>query len=334
MNVNIDQMDHVFDTIDGFESISNKDFKTVNAKYTQTVLRLNGCDLAVIAGQEGLGTAIKEGAKKVLDMLLNLIKAVKDFFFGSKGKNKEVQMREASKQAKQVLVEVKKAPALEEKVAKNAEKLQPSMTKIAKAATHEKIELVFGPYVNFMSEYFETMADAKTEGYLVAAQTGKASLNKWRTDNLKLLAAFNTLAKSFTHRYKDEETKEVEAFAVIESIETGNKVIAGTEAFRDVAKDGLKSVNETLEGYTAYYESLIKEGDKAGNAEQVLKFIQSLGKVDTKMAKLVSECDEFIITIAAAIARLGTPILETEPQLNKVLSNITSTEQLDDFMNS
>lgn len=334
MNVNIDQMDHVFDTIDGFESICNKDFKSINAKYTQTVLKLNGCDLGAIAGNEGLGAAIKEGAKKVLQMLWNLIKNVKDFFFGSKGKNKEVQMREATKQAKQVVTDVKKAPDLEEKITKNVEKIQPSMTKIAKAATQEKIELVFGPYVNFMSEYFYAMADAKTEGYLVAAQTGKASLNKWQTDNMKLLAAFNTLSKSFTQRHKDENTKEVEAVAVIESIETGNKLIESVGVFRDVAKDALKSVNETLEGYTKYYESLVKEGDNNGNAERVLKFIQSLGKVDTKMAKLITECDNFNIGIAAAIARVGTPILETEPQLNKVLGNITSTEQLDDFMNS
>ena len=84
MNVTVETIDHAFTTINGFESICNKDFKSPNAVYAQTVLKLNGCDLAAIAGQEGFGSAIKSGAIKVYEMIKALIKAIKDFIFGNK----------------------------------------------------------------------------------------------------------------------------------------------------------------------------------------------------------------------------------------------------------
>ncbi|UOX39593.1 putative virion structural protein [Aeromonas phage ZPAH34] len=84
MEVTTETIDHAFTTIFGFESICNKDFKSPNSIYTQTVLKLNNCDLGQIAGQEGFGSAIKAGAIKVYEMIKALIKAIRDFIFGNK----------------------------------------------------------------------------------------------------------------------------------------------------------------------------------------------------------------------------------------------------------
>ncbi|WNV45837.1 hypothetical protein [Aeromonas phage AerS_266] len=336
MNVNIDQMDHAFDVLSGFESICNKDFKTINAKYTQSVLRLNGCDLAAIAGQEGLGSAIKAGAKKVVEMIWNLIKGIKEFFFGSKSKIKDVQIKEIEKETKVVLQAIKKQPDLKETVENKVQQIKPSINKIENAGTVEAIELRFGPYVSFMTEYFNEVADAKTEGYLAAAQTGKATLQlDWRkSDHLKLLSAFNVLSKSFQHSNKNGKSEEIEVVAVIESIETGSKVIEATEKFRTVAKDVLQNVNDTLEKSTIYYEKLIKDGNEHRSAEAVLKFTQSLGKAATKMSKLVAECDNFIIQIGSAISKINKEVGGTSSKLENIVPAMTSIEDLDKFMHN
>ncbi|UOX39603.1 hypothetical protein [Aeromonas phage ZPAH34] len=335
MNVNIDQMDHVFDTIDGFESICNKDFKTTNAKYTQTVLRLNGCDLTAIAGQEGLGGAIKEGAKKVLEMIWNLIKGIKEFFFGSKSKVKDFQVKEIEKETKVVLETIKKQPDLEEVVKKKTDQLAPSVNKIKKAATPKTIEVRFAPYVTFMSEYFNDVGDAKIEGYVQGGITGKVTINlDGKRDHQTLLNAFRVLSESFSRLDKKEGTEEIEAFAVIQSVENGNKIITAAEKFRTVAKDVLQNVNESLERATVYYEKLLKDGNEHTKAEAVLKYTQALGKAATKMAKLVAECDNFIIQVGSAISKINKEIVGGNSKIDNLTVPTGSLEEFEAWMNS
>lgn len=86
MNVNIDNLEHVFTTLTGFESLSNGDLTSPDSVYAKTVLKLNGVDFKHRAGTEGFMSSVKAGALKIYEMIKNFIKAIRDFFFGSKNK--------------------------------------------------------------------------------------------------------------------------------------------------------------------------------------------------------------------------------------------------------
>lgn len=86
MNVNIDNLEHVFATLTGFESLSNGDLESPDSIYAKTVLKLNGVEFRDRAGTEGFLSSVKAGAQKVYEMIKNFIKAIRDFFFGSKTK--------------------------------------------------------------------------------------------------------------------------------------------------------------------------------------------------------------------------------------------------------
>ena len=86
MNVNIDNLEHVFATLTGFESISNGDLESPDSVYAKTVLKLNGVDFKHRAGTEGFMSSVKAGAQKVYEMIKNFIKAIRDFFKGAFGK--------------------------------------------------------------------------------------------------------------------------------------------------------------------------------------------------------------------------------------------------------
>ncbi|WAX22111.1 hypothetical protein AVP1_0001 [Aeromonas phage AVP1] len=86
MNVNIDNLEHVFDTLNGFESLSNGDLTSPDSVYAKTVLKLNGVDFKGREGSESFVSSVKAGAQKVYEMIKNFIKAIRDFFFGSKTK--------------------------------------------------------------------------------------------------------------------------------------------------------------------------------------------------------------------------------------------------------
>lgn len=84
MNVNIDNLEHVLNTLTGFESLSNGDLESPDSVYAKTVLKLNGVDFKHREGTEGFMSSVKAGAQKVYEMIKNFIKAIRDFFFGSK----------------------------------------------------------------------------------------------------------------------------------------------------------------------------------------------------------------------------------------------------------
>ncbi|UIS24964.1 hypothetical protein PQC65_gp026 [Aeromonas phage pAEv1810] len=86
MNVNIDNLEHIYTTLTGFESLSNGDLESPDSVYAKTVLKLNGVDFKHRAGTESFMSTVKAGAQKVYEMIKNFIKAIRDFFKGMFGK--------------------------------------------------------------------------------------------------------------------------------------------------------------------------------------------------------------------------------------------------------
>ena len=103
MNVNIDNLEHVFDTLNGFESLSSGDLTSPDSVYAKTVLKLNGVDFKHRAGTEGFMSSVKAGAQKVYEMIKNFIKAIRDFFKGVFGKKTKQAVANTIPEAEQAI---------------------------------------------------------------------------------------------------------------------------------------------------------------------------------------------------------------------------------------
>lgn len=80
--MNYSDIDHFSSMISGCESlIAGK--HTPDSVYAFTVLKLHAQDAGYVAGQEGFLDNVKKGAKNTKDWILKLLKAIRDFFFGS-----------------------------------------------------------------------------------------------------------------------------------------------------------------------------------------------------------------------------------------------------------
>ncbi len=86
----LDDMDHVFNTLSGTESLFETGSSSVyniqgTEGYIEGVLLANGVNLSRITGNEaGFVDSIKSGLKKVYETLKNILKGIKDFFTKSK----------------------------------------------------------------------------------------------------------------------------------------------------------------------------------------------------------------------------------------------------------
>lgn len=106
MQVNIDNLEHVLDTLTGFESLRSGDLTSPDSIYAKTVLKLNGVDFNGRAGSEGFGNFLKDGAVKVYEMVKNFIKAIRDFFKGLFGKKVDSGVSNAAKSVEKSVAEL------------------------------------------------------------------------------------------------------------------------------------------------------------------------------------------------------------------------------------
>lgn len=70
-------VEHFSTILSGCEAFSNGDTRSPDAVYALTVLQLHANDAGIHAGQEGFMDAIKKGAKKTKQWILDLVKAVR-----------------------------------------------------------------------------------------------------------------------------------------------------------------------------------------------------------------------------------------------------------------
>lgn len=68
--------------VDLVDSNGDKELKTPEAIYTETVLKLDGETYGIVDGQEGFLDNIKRGATKVYEWIKALIKSIKEWLFG------------------------------------------------------------------------------------------------------------------------------------------------------------------------------------------------------------------------------------------------------------
>ncbi|QDB70258.1 hypothetical protein CF8_0090 [Aeromonas phage CF8] len=320
MNVNIDQMDHVFDTIDGFESISNKDFKSPNSVYAQTVLKLNGADLGVISGQEGFGTAVKAGAKKVYEMIMNFLRAVKEFFFGTRSGKSDASLSKVIAQIPRSTFVIKAAP--NHKLEKLLEEANASNAKLESILSGRYGSVRFASYDEFLDVMTEnTQASLRKLDLTGLSITNLGDTEGYKTD--KLREELEKLIKMIAN-HESGKGQDGSIIALFKAVEDGQAMANTLGSVRTEAKKLIVTMTADLEIATQALNRNKQFVDKDENLtkqhERLEAYTIQLGKSMAKLVKLSKDCENYILNIADVCVKMEAKVSGNDSNGKQILA--------------
>lgn len=111
------EVEHFATMLAGCESINSGVALDSNGRYAMGVLRLHANDLGLVAGQEGFLDAVKGAAANVKEWIMNLIKAIKNWF-RSRRKPTAQELKDAKELAKFIKTQLDPDTVLTEQLRK------------------------------------------------------------------------------------------------------------------------------------------------------------------------------------------------------------------------
>ncbi len=298
MNVDIDNLEHVLSTLTGFESLSNGDFTSPDSVYAKTVLKLNGVDFKYRAGSEGFLNSVKAGAEKVYEMIKNFIKAIRDFFFGSKGSKQTKTIDDAVKKTDNNSREI-----MSKKNDKDFDPYKLERERIERLMDNDKIKLETDKYETFVRKYSDEIFTTgivgsrlkEIPGISISDLRSKAGQLEDLNSNIGLITE-----KYATKHIYNENGQRVSIFEVVPPLVELQKLF---NKMRTIATDTLADVTKDLE----HNNELAKKQENSSNIESVYhsdkvrSLCKKLVSISNKLTSLINYCDNKIININQVI---------------------------------
>lgn len=329
MNVSLDNPDHVINMISGFEAIKLKDYQNPNAQYANTVLKMNGCDLSTIAGQEGFLSAIKTGGKKLIEMIWNFLKKVKDFFFSPSGTKADKTVDDAVKASEQAVKEVEQTSDLPAKVLENEGVLKQPIEKICKLSAKDGVKLDFHKLETELRDSADFIRDAirtlkNNTGKGIAVLDKIITLSSYDNSWFEWLYHFDIKAKIDGDMIDDK--------VVLTSTKMANELSMIIRGIRSDAKKYLSKATPILDELNKVYEKGMRENADPEAKETATKLehiIQYVARSMSQTVKLIQKCNEYIKELTKAIAMIASKLYDKNAPAEQVIKDI---EDLDRFM--
>lgn len=324
----ITDLDHVCNALTGFESYINGDYE--KSQYARTTLRLNGVNLPDVAGNEGLGTTIKEGGQKMFDMVMAMLKRIKDFFFGAFGGKKAAAIKEAPAEIKKDIEIIKKADIAKmakDDVQKVINKVKPAGTQIAQV--HLKLERF-----STLAKEETTDFDQKLVDKLHEAGLDKSLIVTLAKNKLELALSFGGLMADMVMSNSREglmtKIGQLEAGdgtgaieSVIETLEKIQKVSDRITKARDKTKECLAQSTTATSKVLEFLKSHEKDEElqKAG-----VHCVTTFGKYNNLYSRVIIMLDNLSFTCLNASKGVKKEITSTDTK--------SELEKFEEFMNS
>lgn len=315
MNIDINDMNHPLMVLAGFEAFSKQDIRSPDAVYARTVLKLNGCDMMAIAGQEGFVDSLKAGGKKLIEMIKSMLKKIKEFFFGPAGGRKNAQVNKAAEVSGKLTIEIAKS-ARDTSVLDKARANLDLMNRILEG---NAITAKFDDYDQLM-ENISDINKSETAAYLESQDLlGWIKNVDYKADKVyRDLVAFKLVMDKLDRSGGN-------GLVELTNITEANKLQDLAIVIRD-------SASRALNLMTADEEKLVKrlatlEGDQvtdvktASTITKLQDYIRTMARGIAKLTKLVQDCNSFVLRITDAIWKLAdktVPANTTKPMFDSI----------------
>lgn len=308
MNVNIDNLEHVFDTLNGFESLSSGDFTSPDSVYAKTVLKLNGVDFKHRAGTEGFMSSVKAGAQKVYEMIKNFIKAIRDFFFGSKGSKQTKTIDDAVKSTKTQLIFLTNVKPVEISglTQKRIESAKRQLKKVDNLLTGKEVLVTFDRYHNFVEKYVDGMSELRSKWHYIEHMPGpKITDPDFKYSKLTKIQEEILSLSSEQGNENDTTIYETVTF-LFDSVNPLVKLQKLYQEMRTIATEGLDELTKDLEFNNELARDFASYKDERLNnrGKHIEAFCKLMVQCSNNYTSLIKHCDVQILTIEHAINRL------------------------------
>ncbi|WNV45780.1 hypothetical protein [Aeromonas phage AerS_266] len=302
MNVNIDNLEHVFQTLNGFESLSSGDTTSPDSIYAKTVLKLNGVDFKGREGSESFISSLKAGAKKVYEMIKNFIKAVRDFFFGSKGPKQTKTINDAIKNTQnnsKEIISKKNNNSFDETEISALSAYKTEKERIQKLMNNEKIKLETYNSTTFLLKFSDSIWTAGIAGTRLSEIPGISisdlKSTAARLEDINTAIGFISEKQSAKHNFYTNQER-VSIFDTIPPLVELQKLF---NEMRTVASNALATVTKDLE----HNNELANKQENSDSvelkyaAEKVRRLCNKMVTASNKLTELIKHCDNKIIKI-------------------------------------
>ncbi|UIS25077.1 hypothetical protein PQC65_gp139 [Aeromonas phage pAEv1810] len=308
MNVNIDNLEHVLSTLTGFESLSNGDLTSPDSVYAKTVLKLNGVDFKHRAGTEGFVSTVKAGAQKVYEMIKNFLKAIRDFFFGSKGSKQTKTIDDAVKSTKSQLtfltnVKPVEITGLTQEAMESAKR---QLKKVENLLTGKEVLVTFDRYHNFVEKYVSGGSELRLKWHDIERMPGpKITDPDFKYSKLTKIQK-EILSLSSEQGNENNTTIYKTVTFLFDSVNPLVKLQKLYQEMRTIATEGLDELTKDLEFNNELARTFANYKDETLNnrGKHIEAFCKLMVQCSNNYTSLIKHCDEQILTIGYAINKL------------------------------
>jgi hypothetical protein len=291
-------IEHFATVLSGCESINSGDRISDNARYAFGVLKLHATDFSAHAGQEGFLDQVKKTAGNTKEWLIKLIKAIKEFFFGSNVQ----KFRKAKSETEVIVKDIEKIGSNPEAViGKTVPELIKNNAELAGKSGWPELTTAYNQLTaDEKKDAEDKLQKALAEDKLNQAGEQAVSKIKSRLNSIatSITAAANTIydfSKGKEHityelngLSKDSEKSLIdEVLVAIKHLKVSN--LASTVKWIINIAD---SYSKDLEIITRKADDLIKKTDQQ-------HIISSIGVISNAYAKVIKGYQDMVIAINA-----------------------------------
>lgn len=335
MEVSIDDIGHAARIMSGFEAYS-AGAANADVTYTKTCLRLNGVDLNKFSGNEGFMESIKAGGKKMYEMIVKLLKAIRDFFFGSSGSNKDKAVAKTTEQVKEVKKEITltitklekgEAPVTSGGTRFTQAKMD-SMLEEAHAATDQITKLMNGEnfaqsierWKKFSENYTSVLWDAEARAHYIR-NIPQVKITDMSFGGRQLTPA---LLKVHDIIAKNKKSPGQNSMYIITSVGAGSEIISAMAEARGIAKKVLATVAIDLEHNNKEYNHLLGFDDEVlqNRGKEMQKLSADMVKVTNNLTALIKDLEGEIAALGFGVSRIANKLgIEYKNPLHEILAS-------------
>lgn len=307
MNVDVNDIGHAVRIMSGFESyMDNVDDK--DRIYAKTCLRLNGLDVDKVSGNEGFLDNIKAGGKKMVEMIMNLLRQIRDVFFGAAGSKKDKEIKEAVAATAKASTEIKQNFTLVSKYSnptmdKAMEDLKAGAARLEKLMSGETFGINTEKWGKTLDVFRKDLWDASSQAYYVE-RIPQVKITDMTFGSGKLMEAVRKLQDGL------KSPSGAESVRIIETAADASDLMTLIEKVRDVAKEILAAVTTDLDVNTKGYKKLLEYDDETlqGRARAMQDLCTKMTKVSQGMTTLISQCNNEILVLFNGVEKLNAVI--------------------------
>lgn len=327
MNVNVTDAEHVIRIMSGFESyIGNVNDK--DRIYAKTCLRLNGVDLDSYKGNESFIDGIKASGKKVYEMIVKFLKAVKNFFFGGLGSKRDKAVKDAVTNSDILSKEIlKSCKEIAKQDGETAERLEAAIKqteqfiKERKGSISERKAYSIENWDKYISRFSDGIWGAEVRAKTIEQIPGLSLSIKDNSQVAKDVTNHLARVRTCVSALEGNSSGGMKS---VDALQNFKPLLEAMTKVRDGAKTLLAGATLDLEKNNAVYEKIENKEYKSVEVTVRRLNIETAALIDA-MTKLIAICERDIATIENGMKGIAKKIkIEDIPTSN--------LEEFDKFM--